>query len=58
MAGVAVADLLVGRVAYVPAGIAAFDRFHADDIQEHRLGAPETPARQYRNLLGHCPRSY
>ena len=53
MAGFAAADLLVGRVDRLPAGVAAFDRFDADDVQELRLGSPEAPARQNRDFIGH-----
>ena len=53
MAGIAAADLLVGRIDGLPAGIAAFDRLHSDDIEEHRLGAPETSACEHRHFIGH-----
>ena len=53
MAGVAAADLPVGRVVDVAADIAAFDRAHPDHVLEHRLGAPEAPAREDRLLFRH-----
>ena len=53
MAGVAAADLAVGRLGDMAADIAAFDRADPDQILEHRLGAPEAPARQNRLLFGH-----
>ena len=46
MAGVAAADLPVGRVGDMAADIAALDLRDADHVLEHRLGAPEAPARQ------------
>ena len=53
MAGVAAADLAIGRVVDMAADIAALDRADADQILEHRLGAPEASARQNRLFLSH-----
>ena len=55
MAGVAAADLLVGRVGDVPAGVAALDLFDPDDVEEHRFGAPKASAREDCDLFGHVP---
>ena len=54
----AAADLLVGRVGGLPASIAALDLQDADDVVEHRLCAPEAPARQNRLLLCHVAVSF
>src|SRR3546814_4437541 len=43
MAGIAVADLTIGRVCDPAAGITAFHRQHALQIIEDRLHAPEAP---------------
>src|SRR4030095_87116 len=51
MAGVAATDLLIGRIDGRAAGVAALDLLHPDDIEEHRLGAPEAAACQYRDLV-------
>src|SRR5205085_1697761 len=53
MAGVAAADLLVGRVGDMAADIAALDLADADNVLEHRLGAPEAPAGQRCLLFRH-----
>jgi hypothetical protein len=42
MASVAAANLLVGRAWSSAAGVAALDGFDANNIEEDRLGAPET----------------
>ena len=52
MAGLAAAYFLVSRVGTSPADIAALDRAHPVKAAKHRLGAPETSARQ--NCLRHC----
>ncbi len=58
MAGAARTDLLVGRVLDIAADIAAFDLLDADDIVEHRLGAPEASARDNgRLVLAHIRQS-
>ena len=43
MAGLAAADLFVGRIGDIAADIAAFDLVDADDVLHHRFGAPEAP---------------
>src|SRR5437868_14488458 len=53
MTGIAAADLAIGRVGDRAAGITALDRFDPDDIEEHRLGAPETSAGEDCDLIGH-----
>ena len=55
MAGIAAADLLVGWVRDRSAGIAALDLLDPDDIEEHGLGAPEAPAREDCDFVGHHP---
>src|SRR3569623_948355 len=47
VARVASADLLVGRVFYMPARIARFNRFDAFDHLKYRFGAPKTPVAEY-----------
>ncbi len=44
MTGCAAADLLIGRIRTRAAGIAAFNRLHADHIFKNRFGTPETAA--------------
>src|SRR4051794_31760814 len=53
MTRVSAADLLVGRVRYGTADIAAFDLLDADHVLEYRLGAPETSACQSRDFACH-----
>ena len=53
MAGIARADLLVGRVRLVPADIAALYFADADHVFHHRFGAPEAPAGNDRLLFCH-----
>lgn len=43
MTGRARANLSIGRIFRVAAGIAGYHATHAFDVQKHRLGAPETP---------------
>src|SRR3546814_15928003 len=52
MAGVAVADLAIGRRGHMPAGVAVFDREHAVQIIEDRLDAPEAAARSEERRVG------
>ena len=61
MAGIAAADVLIGRGRGVPAHVTGFDRMHALQLVEHRLNAPETTARQGglfkgrgRITIAHC----
>jgi hypothetical protein len=49
--GIASANLLIGGVGHVTAGVTAFDGLHSDDIEEHGLGAPEAPAGQDCDLV-------
>ena len=53
MAGAPATHLAIGRIGGRAASVAALDPAHARDIEEHRLGAPETSARQDGHLLGH-----
>src|SRR3546814_13597629 len=52
MAGIAVADLTIGRVCDPAVGITAFHRQHALQIIEDRLHAPEAPASENRDVGG------
>ena len=53
VSSVAAANLLVGRIGSSAAGIAALDRVHADNVEEHRFGAPEASACQDCDFFGH-----
>jgi hypothetical protein len=53
MAGVTPADLLIGWICHMAAGVAAFDGPNSDDVEEHGFGAPEAPARQDCDFLCH-----
>ena len=50
MAGALAADLLVGRVGHMAAGIAGMHLRDAVQVAEDRLQAPETAAAQGRDL--------
>ena len=51
MAGVAHADLLVGGILDLAAGVARDDRMNAAQPVEHRVRAPETTAAENRDLI-------
>ena len=53
VAGIPAAHRLVGRLGGLPAGVAAFDRLDPEQVEENRLGAPETATGQDRGFVGH-----
>ena len=53
MASVAAANLLVGGIVDLAADVTAFDRVDALKVEVDRLGAPEAPAGNDCDFLGH-----